>query len=397
MKSHQQVLTINSGSSSIKFSLYKLGEKENLILIGEAEEIGSSNSLFRIQDNAGNLLLHQACELPDHSAALGMIFDQLPGETKNTLSVVGHRVVHGGSTHTRPALITPRLLSDLKHLIPFAPNHLPHEIKAIEAVTDNFPNLKQVACFDTAFHTHMPEVAKTFPLPEKFYKEGVYRYGFHGLSYEYICMELEKIDPGINRNKLIIAHLGNGASMAAVQNGMGIDTTMGFTPLGGLVMGTRSGDLDPGVILYCLKQKGMTVDQVAELLEFNAGLSGVSGISSDMKKLLDIRRSSPRSALAIDLFCYQARKFIAALAAALGGLDTLVFTGGIGERAAPVRWKICKKLDFIGIRLHPGHNETHAPVISKEDSPVTVRVMHTNEELMIARHTAKLIEQEKNC
>jgi acetate kinase len=278
-------------------------------------------------------------------------------------------------------------MTTLRKLVPFAPLHLPPELQGIEAVASRFPGLPQVACFDTAFHRRMPELAQRFPLPRELWEEGVRRYGFHGLSYEYILEALGTAAHG----RTIIAHLGNGASMAAVRDGQPLDTTMGFTPAGGFMMGTRSGDLDPGIVLYLMNEKGYDARRLERLVNHEAGLLGVSGISPDMKTLLEQRESSPSAAQAVEMFCYQVRKQIGALTAVLGGLDLLVFTGGIGERAAPVRWEICRGLEYLGIAVDRERNHTHADPISTSGSRCTVRVIPTQEDLMIARHTRKLL------
>ena len=387
------ILTINSGSSSIKFSLYALGETEGLALKGELGRIGVSQGFLQVKDHAGKELTDQELNLPDHETALKTLFGWLQGhEAGSNLHAVGHRLVHGGADHIKPQLVSAELIEDLKQLIPLAPDHLPDEVKGLEVVHQLYPDLPQVACFDTAFHRHMPEVAQRYPLPEPLFREGLRRYGFHGLSYEYILQELaQEAGAPVASGKLIIAHLGNGASMAAIENGRSVDTTMGLTPTGGLVMSTRAGDLDPGVILYLLQEKGLTPVVVNHLINQQAGLLGISGISSDMQDLLAQADTKTEAALAVDLFCYQARKFVGALAAALGGLDTFIFTGGIGENSATIRGRICAPLEFLGLRLDQGLNEGNAPIISRPDSPVTVRVMKTNEELMIARQTRSLL------
>jgi acetate kinase len=299
---------------------------------------------------------------------------------------VGHRLVHGGPHHAVPERVTDALFNELRSLIPFAPLHLPDEIAGIEAVSSNFPKLPQVACFDTAFHRSMPEVAQRFALPLALRDEGIRRYGFHGISYEYIMRTLGANPPA----RIVIAHLGNGASMAAVKNGNPLDTTMGFTPAGGIMMGTRSGDLDPGIILYLLNEKHLDAHQLAELVNHQSGLLGVSGIS-DMRMLLERRDTAPEAALAVQMFCYQLRKQIGAFTAALGGLDLLVFTGGIGEKAAPVRWETCSGLEHLGIKLERERNDANADTISADNGRCLVRVIPTNEDLMIARHTYDLV------
>lgn len=276
---------------------------------------------------------------------------------------------------------------DLRRLIPYAPLHLPAEIQGIEAVSVRFPQLPQVACFDTAFHRRMPELAQRFPLPRAFWDEGVRRYDFHGLSYEYIIDQVGAMSLG----RAVIAHLGNGASMAAVHNGQPVDTTKGFTPTGGFMMGTRAGDLDPGLLIYLLTEQNYDADTLGQLLNDQSGLLGVSGISPDLKTLLERREHDAHAAQAIDMFCYQLRKTIGALSAALDGLDTLVFTGGIGEHAAPVRWEVCRGLAHLGIQLDSQQNDRHATVISSAKSHCMVRVVPTNGDLMIARHTRILL------
>ena len=387
------ILTINSGSSSIKFSLYGLGETEALILKGELAGIGVERGDFQAEDQGGHQLTARKIELPDHEVAFKTLFDWLQGhEIGKNLHAIGHRLLHGGPAHIKPQLVSPALIEDLKLLIPLAPEHLPDEIKGLEAVHQLFPDLLQVACFDTAFHRRMPDLAQRYPLPEPLIREGLRRYGFHGLSYEYLTQELEReAESQEAYGKLIIAHLGNGASMAAIENGRSLDTTMGLTPAGGLVMGTRVGDLDPGVILYLLQEKGMSPAAANHLVNHQAGLLGISGISEDMRDLLAREDTATGAALAVRIFCYQARKFIGALATVLGGLDTFVFTGGIGENSATIRARICANLEFLGIHLDLDLNNENAPIISKKGSPVTVRVMKTNEELMIARHTRDLL------
>ena len=387
------ILTINSGSSSIKFSLYGLGETESLIVKGVLGGIGPEQGFLQAGDQDGHELTAQKLDLPDHDVAWKTLFDWLQGhEIGQDLHAVGHRLVHGGPTHIKPQLVSPALIEDLKLLIPLAPDHLPDELKGLEAVSRHFQDLPQIVCFDTAFHRRMPEVAQRYALPEPLFRAGLRHYGFHGLSYEYVTRELVKeAGPQEASGKLIIAHLGNGASMAAIEGGRSRDTTMGLTPAGGLVMSTRVGDLDPGVIVYLLQEKGMTPAAVNHLINHQAGLLGISGISADMHDLLAQADTQADAALAVQIFCYQARKFAGALAAALGGLDTFIFTGGIGENSATIRARICANLEFLGMHLDPAKNQENAPIISLQDSPVTVRVIKTNEELMIARHTQTLL------
>ncbi len=387
-----RILTINSGSSSLKSALYEMGQAETLVVSGAMERIGLRAGHFVMRDAAGKTLVSDDAELPDHDAALKTLLKWLEGAYPDQkLSAVGHRVVHGGPEYREPHRITPELMGALQEYVRLAPEHLPHELKAIRAVEHHYPGLTQVACFDTAFHRHMPEIAQRFPLPRSLWNEGVFRYGFHGLSYEYIVTRLREGSVGEADGRLIIAHLGNGASMAAVQEGKGIETTMGFTPAAGLIMSTRSGDLDPGVLLYLLEEKNRSASTLHYLVNQRAGLMGVSGSSSDMRDLLAREADDPHAAQAVAMFCYQAKKYVGALAAVLGGLDTLVFTAGIGARAPVIRARICEGLEFLGIRLDAGRNDSNAPVISSDGSSVKVRVMKTDEELMIARHTRNLL------
>src|ERR671912_351699 len=394
----QRLLTINTGSSSLKAVLYRLWENttETPEIRAEASRIGGRGGGLRLADARGETLDEVRDDLPDHSAALDALMSRLPdrGLDRDDLAAVGHRIVHGGDRHRVPQRVAPELVADLRALVPIDPNHLPQAIAAIEAVSRAYPAVPQVACFDTAFHSRMPRVARLYALPSRLAEEGIIRYGFHGLSYEYVMEELRRLDREAAAGRVVIAPLGNGASMAAVKEGVGVDTTMGFTPTGGLLMGPRSGDLDPSVPLFFFEGRGLTPTEVSDLLNKQAGLLGVSGTSADMQVLLDRETDDGRAAEAIALFCYQAKKFLGALAAALGGLDALVFTGGIGERAAPVRERVCEDLEFLGIRLDPDRNAAHAPVISSDDATVTVRVVPTDEDLMVARHTRRLIEQE---
>ncbi len=387
MKHH--ILCINSGSSSMKFALYALGaETEELVAEGAVERIGLPGGWLWLQDGEGKRLSDKNDDFPTHGDAVGAILTvAADAHGIPAPDAVGHRLVHGGPDHTSPEKITPELMQTLRGLISLAPLHLPGELKGIDAVTERYPALGQAACFDTAFHSTMPEIAKWFPIVRSLRHEGIYRYGFHGLSYEYVLDSLREELQG----RVIIAHLGNGASMAALKNGQVLDTTMGLTALGGLMMGTRCGDLDPGILLYLMDEKGYDARQLERLLHHRSGLLGVSGISPDMKTLLEKKDSEPHAAQAIELFCYTARKHIGALSATLDGLDTLVFTGGIGERAPFVREKICQGLGYLGLRLDPDKNEAHVPLISAPDSPCAVRVIRTNEDLMIARHTRRVL------
>ncbi len=388
MPARHIILCINVGSSSCKFSLYSVSSgAESIVAEGAADRIGSSGGTITIRDANGRSIAESDRDLARPQVAVDALFDEFERLKLPRLDVVGHRIVHGGAHHVAPEIVTPALIADLKRLIAFAPLHMPGGIEGVEAVAARHPKLPQVACFDTAFHRGMPERAERFPLPRELWDAGVRRYGFHGISYEYIMQALGADVP----TRLIIAHLGNGASMAAVENGRPLDTTMGFTPAGGFMMGTRPGDLDPGVILYLLEQKGYDAAQLSRLVNLKSGLLGVSGLSSDVKTLLDARGSNADAAEAIEMFCYQIRKAIGALAAALGGLDVLIFTGGIGEHAAAVRAEACQGLAHLGLAIDPRRNDSNQDTISAADSRCRVRVIPTNENLMVARHAARLI------
>jgi acetate kinase len=390
-----QLLTINTGSSSLKAAVFSWTPEESLAIAARVERIGLPASRVTFSDGQGKPVYERALDLPTHAAALDAVFAWLHETHGDTgLRAIGHRLVHGGPHYHEPQRITPPLVVALRELVPIDPEHLPQALAAIEAAGRAYPFVPQVACFDTAFHREMPAVAQRYPLSRALHDAGVIRYGFHGLSYEYIMQVLRALDPDAANGRVIIAHLGNGASMAAVRGGRSVDTTMGFTPTGGLVMGTRTGDLDPGVLLYLLQTKGMPADQVNNLVNRQAGLLGVSGISADMRDLLEREASDPAAAAAIDLFCYQARKFLGALIAVLGGVETLVFTGGIGEHAGPIRERICAGLAFLGLEIDSVRNGRHAPVISPDGASVTVRIIPTDEDHMIARHTHRLITQE---
>jgi len=374
---------VNSGSSSLKVALY---EDETRIASAAVEGIGLGEGRLTIRDAAARVLHDEAGAFPGVNAALQGVLSA-PGLLAP--DAIGHRIVHGGADHSAPERVTPQLLAGLRTLVPLAPLHLPAALHGIDAVSARFPGLPQIACFDTAFHRRMPAVAQRLPLPRALRTKGIERYGFHGLSYEYVVTTVGPSTLG----RAVIAHLGNGASLAAVRDGLPVDTTMGFTPTGGLMMGTRSGDLDPGVLVHLLAHEGYDAATIERLVDHEAGLLGVSGVTSDMKALLEMRATEPRAAEAVELFCYVLRKHIGALAAVLGGIDTLVFTGGIGERAAPVREEACRGLGHLGIRIDLERNMRHEAVISAQGSACTVRTVKTDEDLMIARHTRALLEQ----
>lgn len=381
------VLTINAGSSSIKFSLFRAGREPARVLAGRIERIGLPDPFATMRDAVTGRTEQRPIAAATHAECVAPLADWLQAKADvAAVRAVGHRVVHGGRLYQEPQCVTPDMLAEMRRLGPYNPGHFPAQIGLIEAFRRRFPALPQVACFDTAFHRHLPRVAKLLPLPRRYDRAGIQRYGFHGLSYAYVLDELARI-AGLEaaRGRIILAHLGNGASMAAVRDGVSIDTTMAFTPTSGLVMSTRTGDLDPGIYAYLAATEGMTAERFQKMVNTESGLLGVSEISPDMRDLLDREETDPRAAEAVALFCYQARKWIGALTAALGGLDTLVFTGGIGENAAEIRARITEGLIFLGIGIDAARNEAHEPLISSAESRVTVRIIRTDEEIQIAR------------
>ena len=382
-----RILCLNAGSSSLKFSVYRMSAaEEQRVLFGAAEAIGEPTGKFWMQAGGDPRTCETARAFSNHGEALGTMFAGLKEHGQAEFTAAGHRIVHGGPFFSNPVIVDPSVRARLRELIPYAPLHLPIQISIVDQVAKLRRKLPQVACFDTAFHQSMPEVAKRFALPRGLYDEGVRRYGFHGLSYEYVA---GKLGPELGR-RAIIAHLGNGASMVALLDGRSIDTSMGLTPTGGFMMSTRSGDLDPGVLIH-LQRRGWTAEMLETMLDRKSGLVGVSAISSDMKTLLEKRAADSRAALAVEMFCYQVRMWIGAFAAALGGLDTLVFTGGIGERSPEVRAEVCDGLGFLGVIVDPVKNSSHAEVISAGGGGCTVRVVPTDEDLVIARHTRSCV------
>lgn len=380
----------------MKSTLYEIGVRKEALLSISVAYGGTTSARLKITDASSATLLDSSVKGRDSNAALEAIVAWLDKhQYLSGLQAAGHRLVHGGARYTEPQRVTPKFLSALKKLVPLDPDHLPAAIKGIQFVARKFPKLAQVACFDTAFHSPLPTVAKMYALPRRLYDANIRRYGFHGLSFEYIVGELRKLDPKLVAGCVIIAHLGSGASIVALQNGNSTDTSMGFTPLEGLVMSTRSGDVDPGLLLYLLAQKKMSAKAAAALLNKQSGLLGVSTTTGDMRALLEKAKQDPHAAEAIDLFCYRAKKYIGAYAAALGGLDALIFTGGIGERAPAIREKICSGLEFLGIRLDAAQNAANAQVISTTASRVNIRVIQTNEDLMIVQHVLSVLGQSK--
>ncbi|MGD0807949.1 MAG: acetate/propionate family kinase, partial [Anaerolineales bacterium] len=373
------ILTINGGSSSIKFALFQVESPLRRVLEGRIERIGmpSPNFVVKGLNPADNF--SRPVVAPNHKVAVGALMDWVEERTGHgELTAIGHRVVHGGPKYSEPQLITAEMVEVLHQLEPFDPEHLPEEIQLTEAFHRRFPGLPQVACFDTAFHHDMPRVARLLPIPRRYDTKGVHRYGFHGLSYAFLMEELMRLaGPQTARGRVILAHLGNGASLAAVHGGKSMDTSMSFTPTAGVPMSTRSGDLDPGLVWYLARTEHIEPKQFNEMVNYQSGLLGVSETSADMQELLARETDDVRAAEAVALFCYQVKKWIGAFAAALGGLDTLVFAGGIGENAPKVRARVCDGLGFLGIEILEKENAANAGVISSDASRVTVRVIHT--------------------
>jgi acetate kinase len=390
------LLVLNAGSSSLKFSVFRDDDSPALLLRGQIEGL-STEPRFAARDASNQVVAEQ--KWPDgtklgYHEAIEFLFGWMRKGTlaEHRLRAAGHRIVHGGMRFTGPVLVDAEVLAGLEALVPLAPLHQPHNIAAIRATAQHAPELPQVACFDTSFHRTQPVLAQTFGLPYSFFDEGIRRYGFHGLSYEYIASILAHYDAKAAAGRTVVAHLGNGASLCALQNGQSAATTMGFTAIDGLIMGTRCGALDPGVMLYLMDQKRMSVPELEQLLYNQSGLLGLSGISSDMRTLL--ASDDPRAAAAIDLFVYRIGRELGSLAAVLGGIDALVFTGGIGEHAAPIRKRVCRDADWLGLVLEEGANEAGRARITRTESVVSAWVIPTDEELMIARHTMRVVEGE---
>lgn len=362
-----RVLAINCGSSSLKYALFDADDADERSLVrGSIDRIGQA--------------------VPDHATAVHAALDELATKNLSLPDVVGHRIVHGGGQRSAPALVDDAMLASLRDLVPFAPLHLPAELAAVRAIADRWPGRSQVACFDTAFHRTIPEVAQRYAFPAPLHAAGVRRYGFHGLSYEFVVATVGAQALG----RAVVAHLGSGASMAAVRDGRAVDTTMGFTPSGGLVMGTRAGDLDPGLFVYLVGQ-GYDARALDDLVNHRSGMLGLSGTTADVRELQAARDSDPRAALALDVFVWSARKWVGAMAATLGGIDTLVFTGGIGEHAIELRAAIATGLEHLGIRLDIARNARNDAVVSADGASCRVRVVRTDEERMVARHARRVV------
>jgi acetate kinase len=385
-----RILTINGGSSSIRFALFETGTRNTRLIDGKVERIGTAEASMtagRVGQEPSRLKIEAT---PDAAVAALVEWLQQQGSDGEPHGI-GHRVVHG-LQHMDPERVTAPLIQELKSLEPYDPEHLPREIQLIEILQRHYVQVPQAVCFDTLFHRDMPRVARQLAIPRKFFERGVQRYGFHGLSYTYLLAELERLgDPAGRRGRVILAHLGGGASMAAVLDGRSIDTSMSFTPTAGLVMGTRSGDLDPGLMSYLLRAHSLSAQQFETMVNHESGLLGLSETSADVRDLLGRESHDARAAEALDVFCYQAKKWIGSFSAALGGLDTLVFAGGIGENSAAVRARVCAGLQYLGVHIDSRRNERHEAVISLDGASVTVRVIRTDEESVIAGSTARVL------
>lgn len=395
-KENSNILIVNGGSSSIKFAIFDLGEMGDKIVSGQINKIGSKHPVFsyaNFNDEKDKIEIGSK----DFTEAAGYLIDWLKKQKYfDKIVCIGHRIVHG-MEHNHPEVINEKLLNELKKITEYDPDHLPLEIELIRLFQIHYPMLLQVACFDTSFHTTMPPVAKILPIPRRFYNAGIRRYGFHGLSYAYLMGALKNVGGSDeSKGRIILAHLGNGASLVAVKDGKSIDTTMGFTPAGGLVMGSRPGDLDPGIAWYMMRSGQITADEFNHLINQESGLLGVSEISSDMQDLLQKEASDVRAADAITLFCYQVKKCVGAFAAVLNGLDTMVFSGGIGENAPVIRSRICEGLNYLGVELDEDQNNLNGSVISKANSKIKVFVIPTDEESMIAKVTRELYLNAQN-
>lgn len=392
------VLVVNAGSSSLKFQVFATGDSSReleCLVKGQIDGVGTRPRLRAEGPDKKSLVdqTYGADKVPDLPAAIQVAGDWLRGTQKVNLLAVGHRVVHGGPDFDRPVRVTPDVATQLERYVSLAPLHQPNNLAPIRSLLARRPELPQVACFDTAFHRGHSALADYYALPERFYKEGVRRYGFHGLSYEYIAQRLPQVAPEIAKGRAIVAHLGSGASMCALADGRSVESTLGFTALDGLPMGTRPGQLDPGVVLYLIAEKGMSPAAVQDLFYKESGLKGLSGISNDVRELQDSK--DPKAAFALEYFAYRAGLYVGMLAAALGGLDAFVFTAGIGENSPTMRARIAERLAWLGIGLDAAANNAGSTLISKKESRVPVYVIPTNEELMIARHTLELLSTQR--
>jgi acetate kinase len=387
------VLTINVGSSSIKFALYEMGEMLIRVYSGELEGIGTKKIQLNFENYIKNHKIGVNVDIGEHDTGIAFVVDWLEKSADfDRIKVTGHRFVQG-LKYTEPIIVTKALLDELYDIREFDPEHLPGEIKMIETLRSRHPEMIQIACFDTSFHTTMPRVVKMLPIPRRYFALGIQKYGFHGLSYSYIMDEVRRTEGhSASKEKIIIAHLGQGASMVAVKDGKSTDTSMGFTPASGLPMGTRTGDIDPGIALYMMKTEELLPHEFNDLINHQSGMLGISETSSDMRDLLDLQKTDIRAAEAVELFCYQARKWIGSFAAVLGGIDRLIFTGGIGENSPEIRERICRDLQFLGVEINETKNKSNEGIISESYAKVAVQVMKTNEQIMIAQIACQVLD-----
>lgn len=392
MASNSTLLVLNSGSSSVKFALFDLTPDEpRRIWSGAVQRIGFDSGRFTVSDVEGTSLAEETLPVRDHAAALDRLLDWIGQQaTQDKLVAVGHRMVHGGEDCDCSLPVTPQLEARLQQLIPLAPLHMPHNLAGIAAMRKRRPELVQIAAFDTAFHHGLPRIARMTGLPRRFLDSGIRRYGFHGLSYEYVVEDICRRGGHGGTGRMIVAHLGNGASMAAIRDGRSVETSMGFSTLAGLPMGTRPGDLDPGILLHLMLERQVCAEELQDILYRQSGLLGLSGLSRNMADLL-ARPDLPEAVEAVEFYCHHARRHLAGLTAALGGLDRLVFTGGIGANAPGIRARICDGLDYLGLALDAGRNNARQRVVSAKDSPVLIEAFKTDEELVIARHARNLL------
>jgi acetate kinase len=393
-KSATRILTINGGSSSIKFAVFAPANPPHLHLTGNIQRLGSPQASLTISDDAGNQIEQRDIGSANHEQAADLLANWLSNRPDATPIAVAHRIVQGGIHLLDHQPITDQLLRILDQARSLDPTHLPREITLIQVLRRHFPNVPQIACFDSAFFKKLPRIAKLLPIPRRYDEQGIQRLGFHGISYTYLLSQLQKIAPRQATGRVVFAHLGSGASMAAVHNGQPIDTTMAFTPTAGLVMGTRTGDIDPGLLIYLMQRENKTAAEMLDWISTQCGLLGVSQISSDMRDLVAQREKDPRAAEAVDLFCHSARKFIGAFAAEMGGLDCLVFSGGIGEHSPPVRAQICQNLEFLEINIAATANDRNATIISTDQSRVLTLVVPTDEELVLAQIAQRFLTKE---
>jgi acetate kinase len=393
----QAIAAINSGSSSLKFGLFTADTPLNTILNGSIHNIGRIDCQITLEHEGEKEIVNPGAAIYDvEDAALYLVKWLQQRSTTYNVAAIGHRIVHGGLRFSEPEVVDEKFIDELEALVPLAPLHLPAAIAILKVFTSQLHSVVQVACFDTAFHAHMPFEARHYALPRSLWDEGIVRYGFHGLSCEYILHQLQQADERINEKKIIIAHLGAGSSITAIRDGKSIENTMGFSPAGGLVMNTRAGDIDPGVMSYLMKHKKMNADQLESLFNKNAGLEAIAVAGGSMQQLLQDESRDSYAAQAVLLYCYHVKKQVAALTAALGGLDILVFTGGIGENSPVIRQRVCRDLGFLGIELNKALNDRNLENISELPSPVQVFVLPTNEELMIAKHVKNFVHEPYN-